>query len=123
MRVEAQDDHIDEEAADADIVRFAASRGWVVITKDKAITGRPRRTENQLTINAVGRSGARLCVCVGSLKHSVLAENIVRAQHKLDQFCYKHRRSHAFVARFIMRKEEELGRSRKAGVITMWRDW
>ena len=123
MLIEAQDEHIADHAADADIVRFAASKGWIVITKDKAISGRPRRTENRLTIDAVGRSGARLLVCVGSLKHPVLAQNVVRARHKLDQFCHKHRRCHGFIARFIMLREDELQRTRKAGVIQMWRLW
>ena len=81
LAVEVHDDHFPQDTPDVDWLGEVASRGWVVVTGDKAIL------RNTLEMAAIRESCAVVLVVIG-LQAPVkeLARNFVHTQHRIRKF-------------------------------------
>lgn len=112
MLVESHGAHFKPTASDAEWLGELNAKGWVGLSKDKAISFSP------LAVATIMTSGAKLFICVGKATHYRLARNILHSRHKLDQFVRKH--NQPFIARLYMAPDHKYERE-KAGEIKMWK--
>ena len=80
-----------------------AKRGWIGISKDEEIMA------SELYVRTTIENGAHLFICIGTHTHEELAENVIRARHKLAQWSHKHRHV-GFIARLYKSPEPKAGR-------------
>ncbi len=107
MAVEHFEKYFDPKTADHVWLESIARRGWIVVSKDREIM------RSELSVRTTIDSGAHLFICIGGKSHEEIAENIIRAQHKMALWSHRHRNA-GFVARLYMSKEPQGERRRKA---------
>lgn len=94
MRVECFEKHFDSTTPDHVWLEESAKHDWICLSKDKQIMC------SELSVRATIENGARLFICIGVHSHPALAENVIRARHKLGQWA--HRVGPGFIARLHM---------------------
>lgn len=96
--VESHDDHFGPQTADEQWLSDVATRGWVVLTRDRRIRYNP------IALSAAMHAGARVLILVGkNLTHARLAEVFIDALPR--------------VRRLLMRQQEPfLGKIRRDAV-------
>jgi hypothetical protein len=78
-RVELHRDHFDQEAADVTWIPYAAKRGWVILTQDRAIQRHPH--EQAAVLAAAAKY---FCVAGGSRRGQETADMIAAHFHWID---------------------------------------
>jgi hypothetical protein len=111
--VERHCDHFADNAPDVKWIAEVASRGWIAVTHDKAITRRPNERD------AVLQAKLGLLIVVGAAPHPELAANFVATLPRIIAYLQRHRPP--FVARVYRPTPSELARKRKpVGRVEHW---
>ena len=110
MLVEPLEKFFDSQTPDHVWLEETAKRGWIALSKDQQIMS------SELSVRTTIDSGARLFICIGTYGHGEVAENVIRARHKLE--LWARRRGTSFIARLYMSpKAQGERRRRKPGEI------
>lgn len=87
MRVEVHEQHFAPDAADADWMRAATERGWLILTKDKRVRRRPGELQ---TIRDAG--AAAFILTAGDLPGSDQAAAFLGARTRIEQLARNYSR-------------------------------
>jgi hypothetical protein len=113
ITVERHRTHFADDTADAEWIAAVATRGWIAITHDKAISRRPN--ERQAVIDA----GLRLLIMVGAAPYPELAANFVATRARINAFVKRH--PPPFIARVYRPTPAEIARKRApVGRVELW---
>lgn len=111
--VERHGDHFADDAPDVEWISKVASRGWIALTHDKAISRRPNERD------AVLQAGLGLLIVVGSAPYPELAANFVATLPRI--IAYLRRQRPPFIARIYRPTPRDLAKRRNpAGRVEHW---
>ena len=113
IQVERHCDHFADDAPDVQWIVEVASRGWIGVTHDKAISRRPNERDTVL------EAGLGLLIMVGAAPYAELANNFVVTLPRITTFVQKHHPP--FIARVYRPTPAEMVKRRKPiGRVEYW---
>jgi predicted nuclease of predicted toxin-antitoxin system len=103
--IEHHGDHFNQNAPDTEWLPVVSDRGWVVLTKDKAIA------KNQLELMAIARSEVKVFILTsGNLTRQEMAALLVDVLEKLKKFAQGNQAP--FIAKVFKERRVELWKTR-----------
>jgi predicted nuclease of predicted toxin-antitoxin system len=103
--IEHHDDHFEQNTPDTEWLPVVGERGWVVLTKDKAIA------KNQLELMAIARAEVKVFILAsGNLTRQEMAALLVDVLEKLKKFAQGNQAP--FIAKVSKGRRVELWKNR-----------
>lgn len=103
--IEHHGDHFEQNTPDTEWLPVVGDRGWVVLTKDKAIA------KNQLELMAIARAEVKVFILAsGNLTRQEMADLLVNALEKLKKFTQGNQAP--FIAKVSKNRRVELWKTR-----------
>jgi predicted nuclease of predicted toxin-antitoxin system len=103
--IEHHGDHFEQNAPDTEWLPVVGDRGWVVLTKDKAIA------KNQLELMAIARAEVKVFILSsGNLTRQEMADLFVEVLEKMKKFAQGNQAP--FIAKVFRERRVELWKTR-----------